>query len=112
MEELLANLKLYLDMTDDDSEDTLLSFLLTVAGQKILDKLYPFDDTVTTVPTRYLTKQVEIALFLYNKRGAEGEVSHGENGINRTYENADIPDSLMRGIVPYVGSPIKITTEV
>jgi len=104
MEELLTNLKLYLGITDT-SEDTLLSFLLNVAGQKILDRLYPFDDTKTSVPSRYLMKQVEIAQFLYNKRGAEGETSHSENGISRTYENADIPESLMKGIVPYCGFP-------
>lgn len=104
MEELLTNLKLYLGITDT-SEDTLLSFLLSVAGQKILDRLYPFDDTKTSVPSRYLMKQVEIAQFLYNKRGAEGETSHSENGISRTYENADIPESLMKGIVPYCGFP-------
>ena len=104
MEELLTNLKLYLGITDT-SEDTLLSFLLNVAGQKILDRLYPFDDTQTSVPSRYQIKQVEIAQFLYNKRGAEGETSHSENGVSRTYENADIPESLMRGIVPYCGFP-------
>ena len=49
------------------------------------------------------TKQVEIAVYLYNKRGAEGQIVHNENGINRTYESADVPESLMRGITPYVG---------
>jgi hypothetical protein len=87
----------------------LLLYLLELAEQKIIEKLYPFDDTKTTIPERYQTKQVEIALFLYNKRGAEGEVSHNENGMNRTYENADVPESLMRGIAPYCGFP-KITT--
>jgi hypothetical protein len=87
----------------------LLLYLLELAEQKIIEKLYPFDDTKTTIPERYQTKQVEIALFLYNKRGAEGEVSHNENGMNRTYENADVPESLMRGITPYCGFP-KTTT--
>lgn len=106
MEDLLAKLKKYLDIKDM-SEDGLLLFLLEQAQQRILDKLYPFDDTKTEVPERYKPKQIDIALFLYNKRGAEGEISHTENGITRTYENADIPDSLMRGITPFVGSPIK-----
>ena len=63
----------------------------------------PMTQSVTEVPTRYETKQVEIAVYLYNKRGAEGQTSHSENGINRTYESADVPESLMRGITPYVG---------
>jgi hypothetical protein len=111
MEELLSNLKLYLGITNT-SEDTLLSFLLNIAGQKILDKLYPFDSTVLTVPERYQLKQIEIAQFLYNKRGAEGEIAHNENGVNRTYEDADVPPSMLRGIVPYCGAPIVTNTTV
>jgi hypothetical protein len=65
--------------------------------------VYPYDSTVTEVPNRYETKQVEIAVYLYNKRGAEGQTAHNENGINRTYESADVPESLMRGITPFVG---------
>ena len=106
MDELLVQLKSYLGISDT-SDDVLLSFLLTLSGQKILDRLYPFDSSITIVPTRYKLKQVEIAQFLFNKRGAEGETSHNENGVSRSYENGDIPDSLMRGIVPFVGSPIK-----
>jgi len=106
MDELLVQLKSYLGISDA-SDNVLLSFLLTLSGQKILDKLYPFDSSITIVPTRYKLKQVEIAQFLFNKRGAEGETSHNENGVSRSYENGDIPDSLMRVIVPFVGSPIK-----
>jgi hypothetical protein len=105
---ILSDLKSLLDITGE-TEDAKLNIYISIAGQKILDRLYPFDDTQTTVPARYQNKQLEIALFLYNKRGAEGEVSHNENGMNRTYENADVPESLMRGITPYCGFP-KTTT--
>ncbi len=105
MEGLLAKLKILLP---EETNDNLLLLFLEIAGQKILERLYPFDSTKTEIPARYQSKQIEIALFLYNKQGAEGETSHNENGIDRTYENADIPDSLMKGIVHFVGSPIKI----
>jgi len=107
-DELLEKLKLPLiesgeiDKTDT-SKDNYLLFLLELAGSKLLERLYPFDSTKTEVPARYQYKQIEIALFLYNKQGAEGETSHSENGIGRSYENADIPDSLMQGITPFVG---------
>lgn len=84
-------------------EDMLLSTLLVLAAQKILDRAYPYDPEVTEVPPRYAGKQLEIAVYLYNKRGAEGQTSHDENGIRRTYESADVPESLMRGITPFVG---------
>jgi len=98
----LEQLKSLLDISGTD-EDALLLTLLSISAQKILDRVYPYDSTVTEVPNRYAMKQVEIAVYLYNKRGAEGQTAHNENGINRTYESADVPESLMRGITPYVG---------
>ena len=98
----LEQLKSLLGISGTD-EDALLLTLLSISAQKILDRVYPYDSTVTEVPNRYAMKQVEIAVYLYNKRGAEGQTAHNENGINRTYESADVPESLMRGITPYVG---------
>jgi hypothetical protein len=52
--------------------------------------------------SQYNNLQIQIAIFLYNKQGAEGEKSHDENGVKRTYENADIPDSLLKEVIPMV----------
>lgn len=98
-------------MTDIEKEDMLaamtgekngnvLSTYLTIAGNKVLKRLYPFGTSVTTVPDRYAINQVEIACFLLNKRGAEGQTSHSENGISRSYEDGDVPPSLLREIMP------------
>ena len=103
MMDKLNQLKILLDKQGDNSEDDLLLMLLTLSAQKILDRVYPYDDSIKEVPSRYATKQVEIAVYLYNKRGAEGQISHSENTISRTYESADVPESLMKGITPYVG---------
>ena len=84
------------------SEDDLLLMFLTDAEKAILNRLYPMDeDTKATLPTRYESRQIEIAVFLYNKQGAEGQISHKENGIDRTYENASIPESMLSDIIPY-----------
>lgn len=88
--------------SSDWSDDVLLAYL-TVAGQKIINRAYPYDDEVTTVPKRYAILQCEIAAYLLNKRGAEGETAHSENGISRSYESADVPESLMGSIVPFCG---------
>jgi hypothetical protein len=87
----------------DDSEDDLLLALLSLAEGKILERLYPYDHSKETLPTRYVGKQIEIAVYLYNKQGAEGQTAHSENGISRTYESADVPESMLRGIAPFVG---------
>ena len=88
---------------DTDWGDDVLLTYLTIAGHKIINRAYPYDDTVTEVPRRYEVLQCEIAAYLLNKRGAEGETSHSENGISRSYENADIPESMIGIVVPHVG---------
>ena len=87
---------------DGWSDDVLKSYL-TIAGQKILNRAYPYDDTITEVPRRYSYIQCKIAAYLLNKRGAEGETAHSENGISRTYENADVPDSMLSDVIPHCG---------
>ena len=84
------------------SDDVLISYL-KIAGEKIINRAYPYDDTVTEVPRRYGVLQCDIAKYLLNKRGADGETAHSENGISRTYENADVPESLMSEVIPHVG---------
>ena len=86
----------------DWSDEVLISYL-DIAARKIINRAYPYDDTVTEVPRRYSYLQCEIANYLLNKRGAEGQTSHSENGINRSYESADVPASMLSEVVPHVG---------
>lgn len=99
-EEKLIALKAMVGGSDSDA---VLSTYLKIAGRKILNRAYPFDFSVTEVPAQYDTLQCEIAAYLLNKRGAEGQTSHTENGISRTYENGDIPSSMLKSVTPYVG---------
>lgn len=84
------------------SDDVLTSYL-NIAGRKIINRAYPYDDTIEEVPRRYGYLQCDIAAYLLNKRGAEGEIGHSENGINRSYESADVPESLLSEVTPHVG---------
>lgn len=101
-EEKLELLKAIVGSSDTD---TVLSTYLKLAGQKIINRAYPYDTTVTTVPTQYDTLQVEIAAYMLNKRGAEGQTQHTENGIQRQYENADVPSSMLKMVTPHCGIP-------
>ena len=98
----LSTLKVLLGVTDT-SEDQLLLTFLSLAEEKILERLYPYDGEKNELPQRYSGKQLEIAVYLYNKQGAEGQIVHSENGISRTYESADVPESMLRGMAPFVG---------
>lgn len=90
-------------MVGGSDTDEVLSTYLVVAGKKIIARAYPYDDTVTEVPDKYDTLQCEIAAYLLNKRGAEGQTQHSENGITRSYENADIPASMLKVVTPHCG---------
>lgn len=91
----------------DTVSDELLSELLEQAGAIVLNRRYPFGYADgTEVPSQYARVQVAIALELYAKQGAEGQTAHSENGISRTYEAGEVSPSLLRQIVPLVGSVI------
>ena len=87
---------------ESDTEEVLLAYL-DIAGRKIINRAYPYDSDVTEVPVRYGFLQCEIAAYLLNKRGAEGQTSHSENGISRSYGSADVPESLLGAVTPTVG---------
>lgn len=78
-----------------------LSDYLLIAGQEIMERCYPFgykDDDV--VPKRYELLQCKIAAYLINKEGAEGQTSHSENGVSRSYESGGVPESMLSQITP------------
>lgn len=92
----------------DESEFTLNSYL-EQAKHIILGRLYPYasDEEYDgmDVPSKFQSKQIRIAAYLINKRGAEGEIQHIENGIHRNYGNADVPAAMLQDVMPYVGIP-------
>lgn len=105
--ETLHRLKMILGDVDDD-DATLLAYL-DQARDVILNWKYPdMDETEyseAVFPGRYISKQIQIAVWMLNKRGAEGEVQHIENGIHRNYKYADVPTELLRDIPPMCGIP-------
>lgn len=79
--------------------------LIEQAEGIVLNRRYPFGvPEGATVPPMYEHIQLQIAVELYSKMGAEGQTAHGENGISRSYEAADVSPSLLRRIVPMCGS--------
>lgn len=102
----LERLKLRITENVSDLE---LEDLLESAKNIILSHRYPFcefptdENGETFVESRYLDLQIRIATELFAKAGAEGETSHSENGVGRTWENANVSESLLREITPKVG---------
>lgn len=90
-------------MDMDESESGILEVYLELAAQKILNRMYPFkqDYEGLEVPDRYVAVQLNIANYLLNKRGAEGQIQHIEGNIHRNYGSADVPEAMLQGVIPY-----------
>jgi hypothetical protein len=98
--EKIAELKVRI-LPDTDTDEVLGS-MISLAEAMVLDRMYPFgypDGTV--VPARYEQIQIQLAVELYGRRGAEGQTSHSENGINRSWSESS---PLLKRIVPHCGS--------
>ena len=81
------------------SQSEVESLLLT-AESAINARRYPFEDFPEELEKRYYDLQIRIATELFNKRGAEGETAHSENGISRSYSAAWISEELLSEVTP------------
>lgn len=93
-------MKSRLSILTDETDDAVLLTFLDIAADKVLERINQCGDNVTEVPLKYHSTQLEVAAYLLNKRGAEGETAHKENGIDRTYEAASVPYSMLKHVIP------------
>ena len=98
-EKQLSKLKNRLSIKGTE-EDALLTDFLDSAKAEIMARRYPYGDYPTELDIRYGDLQLRIAIVMYNKQGAEGQKSHSENGVSRSYEDYDF---LLAEVVPMVG---------
>ena len=92
-------------ISPDTASSDLLSVLLEQAEGIVLNKRYPFGVPEGAVmPVAYEHIQLQIAVELFSKMGAEGQTGHSENGVSRTWEAGDVSQGLLRRIVPVCGS--------
>ena len=101
-EEKLSILKNMLDEGDTTS-DEIANAYLEAAEKAVVNLAFPFGNGSDVMPEKYEYEQIEIALYMLNKRGAEGELAHSEGGTTRTFETADIPVSLRCRITSKAG---------
>lgn len=78
----------------------MLSELLASSLEVINDirQYTPVEDVI--VEPQYESIAVEMTVALFSKIGAEGEVSHSENGISRVYDSSSFPTALLSRIMP------------
>ena len=92
-------------ISPDTASDELLLYLLEQSEGIILNRRYPFGapEAVTLSPLHEQI-QIRMAVEMFSKMGAEGQLTHTENGVMRTWEAGDISPSLIRKIIPVCGS--------
>lgn len=100
--EKLAILRSMLD-SGDTTTDAIANAYLAAAERAVINIAYPFGNGSEVMPEKYEYEQIEIAVYMLNKRGSEGELAHSEGGTNRTFETADIPVSLRSRITSHAG---------
>jgi hypothetical protein len=95
----LDSIKAKLDISiNDTSKDGLLLDYLEDAEETILDLTH-----LDAIPDKLLRTQVELAIIYYNKQGIEGQTSHSEGGISRSFE--DMPESMLKKIKSFRRMP-------
>ncbi len=96
----LERLKLRITENTTDAE---LEDLLESAKAVILSRRFPFGEVPDEIETRYKDLQIRIAVEMFSKQGAEGQLSHSENGISRSFSSAGVSEELLREITPKGG---------
>lgn len=89
----------------DEADDDIISAFLEMAGDSVCKYCDPYKRVDReTLLDEYGGVQTRIAAYFLNKRGADLELGHTENGIGRSYESGDIPPSLLRELTPICGT--------
>ncbi len=92
-------------ISPDTADELLLHCLLEQAEGIILNRRYPFGvPEGASLSPMHEQIQLRIVVELFGKMGAEGQLSHSENGITRSWEAGDVSASLLRHIIPVCGS--------
>lgn len=88
-----------------EPDELLLTDVIESARAVILSRRFPFGYTAEQeVEPQYQDLWYRIALDLYDKDGAEGQLSHSENAISRSWESGWVSASLLAEITPMCGS--------
>nr|DAV75052.1 MAG TPA: tail connector protein [Caudoviricetes sp.] len=102
-ETLKAMIKTNIESSSDMTiSDDVVNTFFQLSKNAILLKRFPYlqDISDKELPSIYDSLCVRLAVYMYNKQGAEGEISHTENGVSIKWENGDLPESMMSEVIP------------
>lgn len=108
VEELANTLRVMLrsrdfDITDSDDDKIISENEVERAIAEInrCRRLTPTEDR--PYDKKYESLIIPLCICAYSKIGAEGQTSHDENGVKRSYSSGgDYPKDMLHGIVPLI----------
>ena len=103
-EDKLAMVKVLIDAQKDNSQDEKIEAFLEAAKKEIISWRFSYaGDMPEEVPEEYEMIQVWAVVNGYSQSGAEGQATHSENGISRTFNYPDMLHYIHRNVVHKVG---------
>ena len=98
----LERLKTLLDIAGSDQDDV-LSVYLDFARDEILSWLYSgkTPEDVMDVPKQYEPTQLMACVSGFSMSGAEGQISHSENSISRSWKYEDMVSYIRQHVSAY-----------
>lgn len=94
--------RLKLRIPDEPDENVLLE-MLESAKEVIMVLRFPYGTWPDEVEPQYRGTQIDMAVDMYNRLGAEGQIGHSENGVSRTWGAEWVSNELKRRVVPMCG---------
>lgn len=92
-----------MQLRTNEPDERILVDCLESAKSAILSRRFPFGNWPDELEKRYEDLQYRVAIDLYNRTGAEGQLTHSENGISRSWGAEWISEELLSEVTPYVG---------
>lgn len=90
--------------SNDTSEDDRLNVYLSAAAKEIISWRFSYSGKAPKdVPEEYEMTQIMAVVAGYSQSGAEGQATHSENGITRTFNYPDMLNYIRRNVIAKVG---------
>lgn len=88
------------EATEAELEDVLLSAKDVILSRCFVSPSRTSEEDKASALIKHKEKVISAAVVIYNMRGIEGQISHSENGVARSYEDCAGMKSILAQIVP------------
>ena len=106
-EQIIKMRREILNDSTDESCDDIFQDKLNDAKDIFLNRVYPFDKTITDMPERYKGWQTRCAIELYRLDDDGDFTSYSENGLSWTRDTSGLSSKLLNELPPaQAGVPI------